>query len=102
MQSAPANTRTLEKTQAALLPIARRVFWWDEPTTWLDNIPRFAAQVMIYGDWNDTVLTRQLLGDTTFKEVLKNPPTGVFDLKSWTYWHRHYNLPVPPLPKRKF
>ncbi len=87
--------------RAALLPVARRVFWWGQPEEWLDNAIRFTAQVMTYGDWDDAMLTLELLGDRWFREVLKNAPPGVFDIKSWTYWHRRFHLDVPPLPSRK-
>jgi hypothetical protein len=56
---------------------------------------------MTYGDWNDTVLALELLGESLFKSVLQNPPAGVFDLKSWLYWHHHFHLEAPPLPARR-
>ena len=84
-----------------LLPIAKRVFWWGDPEEWLGDAIRFAAQAMTYGDWDDTVAVWKILGDGLLRQVLHSPPPGVFDLKSWTYWHRRYNLAVPPLPERK-
>jgi hypothetical protein len=91
----PANLRP------ALVPVAKRVFWWGAPEEWLDDPIRFAAQVMTFGDWNDVALVLKTLGDSLFQQVLKTPPVGVFDIKSWTYWHHHYHLEVPPLPTRK-
>ena len=90
-----------EHVRPALRPIAGRAFWWGNPDDWLDDAPRFAAQVMTFGNLEDTGLTLELLGDSLFRHVLENPPPGVFDLKSWTYWHHHYHLAVPPLPTRK-
>jgi len=87
--------------QAALLPVAMRVFWWGNPEAWLNDPSRFAAQVMTYGDWNDTVLTLKLLGESVFKAVLQNPPAGVFDVKSWLYWHRYFHMEAMPLPTRR-
>jgi hypothetical protein len=84
-----------------LLPVARHVFWWGNAEEWLDDAIRFTAQVMTFGDWDDTVLVWRLLGDSMFRQVLQSPPPGVFDIKSWTYWHRRYELAVPPLPERK-
>ncbi|HEX9046302.1 MAG TPA: hypothetical protein VF988_04690 [Verrucomicrobiae bacterium] len=84
-----------------LLPVAQRVFWWGQAEDWLSDTRRFVAQIMTYGDWDDTTLTLQLLGNNAFRDVLNDPPPGVFDPKSWTFWHRHYQLDVPPLPKRK-
>ena len=90
-----------ESARASLLPIAQRVFWWGSPEEWLDDAIRFAAQVMTFGDWDDTVAVWRILGDGLLRQVMQSPPPGVFDLKSWTYWHRHYNLAVPPLPERR-
>jgi hypothetical protein len=87
--------------RAALLPVVPRVFWWGDPQVWLNDARRFAAQVMTCGDWDDAALTLELLGDSWFKLALQNPPPGVFDIKSWTYWHHRYHLKVPPLPVRK-
>jgi hypothetical protein len=83
-----------------LVPVAERVFWWGQPQEWLDDALRFAAQVMTYGDWNDVVTTLRLLGDAVFCQVLADPPPGVFDVKSWNFWHLHYQREVPPLPRR--
>ncbi len=82
------------------MPVAKHVFWWGKPEEWLDDALRFTAQVMTFGDWNDTVLAWKLLGDPLFLQVLQTPPPGVFDIKSWTYWHCRYNLKAPPLPVR--
>ena len=87
--------------RAALAPVAQRVFWWGNPEEWLDDAIRFTAQVMTFGDWDDIALTLKLLGDSVFQQVLQNPPAGVFDIKSWTFWHCRYNLVVPPLPTRQ-
>jgi hypothetical protein len=84
----------------ALVPVAKRVFWWGKPEEWMENAHRFTAQVMVFGDWDDTTLTWKLLGDPWFRQVLAHAPPGVFDLKSWAYWHHHYQMKVPPLPRR--
>ena len=84
-----------------LLPVARRVFWWGKPEDWLEDALRFVAQVMTYGDWDDVRTTLSLLGEKVFLRVLENPPPGVFDVKSWTFWHTYYHQPVPAMPVRK-
>jgi hypothetical protein len=55
---------------------------------------------MTFGDWEDTALTLRLLGDDLFRRVLANPPAGVFDIESRTYWHCRYHLEAPPLPTK--
>jgi hypothetical protein len=83
-----------------LLQIAKRVFWWGTPEEWLNDAVRFGAQVMTFGVWDDVAAVWRIFGDKLFQQVLQAPPAGVFDLKSWTYWHKRYDLPVPPLPER--
>jgi len=89
-----------DNLQPALLPVAKRVFWWGKPEEWMQDASRFTAQVMVFADWNDTTLTWRLLGESLFRQVLAHAPPGVFDPKSWTYWHHHFQMEVPPLPKR--
>ena len=103
VDSAGLSNRTAlpDHLRAALVPVAKRVFWWGKPDEWLDDAVRFAAQVMTYGDWDDTAFTLRLLGESLFRETLQTPPPGVFDMKSWTYWHHHFKLKVPPLPTRR-
>jgi hypothetical protein len=89
-----------DRFRPALLPVAKRVFWWGKPEEWMEDVSRFTAQVMVFGDWADTTLTWKLLGEPLFRQVLADAPPGVFDPKSWTYWHHHFHLEVTPLPKR--
>ena len=86
----------------ALLALARRLFWWKTPEEALSNQNRFLAQVMTYGTWRDIQEARRHFAETAFREALQDAPAGVFDKRSWTYWHHALHLtPVPPLPQRK-
>jgi hypothetical protein len=89
------------EVRARLIPVARRVFWWGDAENWVQDELRLAAQVMTFGNFDDVRLTLRLLGDKTFVDALKSAPAGVFDPKSWTFWHAYYRLPLPPLPARK-
>jgi hypothetical protein len=84
-----------------LLPIAKKLFWWGKPEEWLPEPIRFLAQVMTYGDLDDVCATLETLGKSAFVQVLDNPPPGVFDQKSWAFWHVYYDRSVPPMPIRK-
>lgn len=87
---------------AELLPVAAKVFWWGTPEDALQDLTRFVAQVMTYGDWQDVQKTMRLLGEPAFEAVLENPPAGVFDKKSWNYWHAFFGrTPIPELPRRQ-
>lgn len=73
-----------------------RLFWWD------DNHPRspqrIAAQVMVFGSLDDIRETGERFGSGIFGKVLDNPPSGIFDKKSWSYWHKKLGRPVPAFP----
>ena len=100
--TAPPRPREIPShLHAELIPVARKVFWWGEPKDWLDDRVRFVAQVMTYGDLEDIRTTIGTLGNKAFSEVLDNPPAGILDIKSWTFWHRRFGRDVPPLPQRK-
>lgn len=82
--------------------VAKRLFWWQSPSDALSDPIRFLAQVMTYGTVEDVLTVRQHFSESFFREVLVNPPAGVFDPRSWNYWHIAFGIkPVPPLPKRQ-
>lgn len=85
-----------------LLNMARRLFWWMPPEEALERPARFVAQVMTFGTWNDVQCARAQLGEERFRDVLAAAPTGVFDERSWHYWHHVFGIdPVPPRPVRR-
>ena len=91
------------KMQTSPVQLARRLFWWKAPEEALANHDRFLAQVMTYGTWQDIVEARTHFGDAAFRQALRHAPPGVFDARSWTYWHHTLDLlPVPPRPRRNF
>jgi len=99
-ESSPVRIAVPEFMRPELAPVAKRIFWWGKPDEWMEDAVRFAAQVMTFGSWDDTALALRLLGDSVFRQALQTPPAGVFDIKSWHFWHLHYHMTVPPLPAR--
>lgn len=82
--------------------LARRMIWWKEPEEALRYPARLLAQVMSLGTWDDVQLARRLWTREEFVAVLKAAPPGVFDHRSWAYWHRVLKVePLPPLPQRQ-
>ncbi len=69
----------------ALLAVARRVVWFEEPAVALADPVRFLAHVMTYGTLEDLVALRGMVGKEEFREVLDPAPPGVFDRRSWAY-----------------
>ena len=81
--------------------VASRLFWWKSPEEALADQNRFLAQVMTYGTIEDLAVARRHFPESAFREVLASPPAGVFDPRSWSYWHVRFGLqPSPELPRR--
>jgi len=56
---------------------------------------------MTYGTLDDIATGMKYYADVDFELVLKDPPAGIFDRRSWNYWNlRYHREPVPPLPQR--
>ena len=82
--------------------VASRLFWWKSPEEALADQSRFLAQVMTYGTIEDLAVARHYFPERAFREVLASPPAGVFDPRSWSYWHIRFGLEPPgDLPRRK-
>jgi hypothetical protein len=63
----------------------------------------FLAHLMTHGTLEDIAIAMKYYSDADFDLVLKDPPAGIFDLRSWNYWNlRYHHEPVPPLPQRIF
>ena len=85
-----------------LLEVASRLIWWKDPDEALADERRFLAQAMTDASLTDMTFIRRVFGDNALRNVLADPPPGVFDQRSWGYWHLIFGLePVPPLPRRR-
>ena len=81
--------------------VAKRVVWFKPPEETLNEPTLFLAHVMTYGTLADIVTAMKFYSDDDFDRVLREPPAGIFDVRSWTYWNLHFrHEPVPPLPSR--
>lgn len=81
--------------------LARRLFWWKSPAEALDDPNRFLAQVMVIGTWEDVTLAREHWTEEDFRKALCHAAPGVFDARSWAYWHHVLGVSqVHDLPKR--
>ena len=84
-----------------LCAVAQRVVWFESAEETLRQPKRFLAYVMTYGTVEEILSVREYFSPQDFEAVLSDPPPGIFDLHSWSYWngvfHRH---PAPPLPER--
>jgi hypothetical protein len=101
-RSRPHARRTAQRQPRLLRRLAAKVFWWKTPEEALRNPARFVAQVMTHGDWSEVQATRRYFGESAFLSVLRDPPPGILDRRSWAYWHTVLGkLPAPELPRRR-
>jgi hypothetical protein len=100
-QTARGGNKTLNMfDDNPLKGIARELFWWQSPEVSLSNPRRFLAQVMTLGTWVEVQCVRDSFGWDAFKDTLLNAPPGVFDGRSWSYWHAFFGLPEAEMPRR--
>ena len=85
-----------------LLQIARKVVWYDRPEQTLEDLDTFLAHVMVYGSSADVAVTGQYVPAEEFRRVLENAPAGLFTEEVWRKWHERLEMPVRPLPRRRF
>lgn len=78
--------------------VARRLLWWMAPAVAAADSRRFVAQVMVYGTAEDVVAAQARFGESDFRAVLADPPAGLFDPRSWAYWHAVLGLGQPAVP----
>ena len=90
-----------DNREEILLDIAKKVVWFQNPEKTIKNKDEFLAYLMVYGFDDDVYLSMQYFSLDDFKEALKHSPIGLFDSKSWAFWHYALGFNnIPPLPKR--
>jgi hypothetical protein len=86
----------------AMRKVAMRVVWFKAADEALADPLHFLAHVMTYGTAEDLAIVRRAVPIEALRAVLDNPPPGVFDARSWSYWNLVLanQSPPPPLPAR--
>jgi hypothetical protein len=101
LKIASKTVQAEEARSRQLAAIARRVCWWQPAASTLKDTPVFLCRIMALGTWEDTCIALERYGRNAFREALQNAPPGLFDPRSWHYWHHRLELlPVPSLPER--
>lgn len=85
-----------------LLHVAQRCVWHKPPEQTLTNVPYFVAYVLTYGTHEDVKCLRRYVTDKDLGQMLDQAPPGIFDGRSWAYWHVMLDLPSQPMPQRHF
>ncbi|MBI5394407.1 MAG: hypothetical protein HZA91_03835 [Verrucomicrobia bacterium] len=95
-------TAPKQERLASLRQIAAELIWWQPPEVSLSQPVRFLAQVMALGTWQEVRTIQEAYGKDALREILNEAPPGVFDRRSWSYWHAVFGLSEPPMPQRSF
>lgn len=83
------------------IAVARKYVWWQPPERAIDDARTLLAQVMTLGVLEDVRWLLDSVSQESLRQVLGDPPIGVFNGRSWHFWHLRLGCkPVPPLPKR--
>lgn len=86
----------------ALLAVAQRVVWFKDSAEVLADPAHFLAHVMTYGTPEDLRALQDVVNVDDYREALEQAPPGIFDARSWAYWHLKFGIsPAPPLPLRR-
>ncbi|MDR0484278.1 MAG: hypothetical protein LBH40_03280 [Alphaproteobacteria bacterium] len=86
-----------------LLTVASKVIWFQKSQEALEDKTHFLNYLMTYGSEEDIKIAYKYYSKKDFKEALQKAIPGIFDEKSWNYWHIILDItPTPPLPRRDF
>ena len=98
------NADRRELVDPALTRAARDAVWWMPPEETLApaNEILFLNQAMQFGG-SETLLTiRKHFDDERLRCSLHEARPGIFDRRSWAYWHNVLGMGAPPpLPVRR-
>lgn len=94
MKLTPPVTKRLSK-------MAPKVVWWKSKEEALSNPKDLIARVMALGTWEDVQELEKIVKLRFLKIALKEAAPGVFQPDAWCYWHRHLQMRLSSLPRRK-
>ena len=82
--------------------MARKYVWWQPPERALADRSLFLAQMMNLGTTDDVRWLLARVSTSELRDVLCDPPIGIFNRRSWNFWHLRLGLTPPPeLPARR-
>ena len=82
--------------------MARKYVWWQPPERTLEDRRLFLAQMMTLGTAADMRWLLSRAPASELRRVLRDPPIGIFNRRSWNFWHLRLGLtPTPELPARR-
>lgn len=91
---------TLASVNPEIRRLASRVVWWEPPEVVVMR-DDFICRVMALGSWEDVNSLDRLFGTGRLRAALGDASPGIFDARSWHYWHHRLGLgPAGLLPTR--
>ena len=88
--------------QHVALEMAAKYVWRKDPPQALADFTLFIAQMMTFGTMGDTRWMLDTYRTSELRDVLRNPPPGIFNGRSWHFWHHKLGmLEVPDMPVRR-
>ena len=100
--SALADLERRLQADRRALRMAKKYVWWQSPERALADGRVLLAQMMTLGTAGDMRWLLSVVSSEHLLQVLDDPPIGVFNRRSWAFWHfRLGREPVPALPARR-
>ena len=82
--------------------MARKYVWWQPPEETVADRKLFLAQLMTLGTVEDVRWMLAAASADELRAVLRDPPVGIFNARSWSFWHLRLGFDTaPPLPVRR-
>ena len=80
--------------------VIAKTIWWKKPEEALQDREQIIAYAMTYGTLDEVAFLMKTWGVPAFEAVLEHPPAGIFDIRSWHFWHLYLRRPIRSLPTR--
>ncbi len=81
--------------------MASKYVWWQTSDRTLATPLLLLAQIMTLGTVDDVRWLGSVVSEDDLREVLRTPPVGIFNGRSWRFWHLRLGCePIPELPRR--
>jgi hypothetical protein len=79
--------RAPKPPDARIAEIARRLAWWQSAQQTLARPLELVARVMVEGSREEIFDVERFFGRRVLLEALTKAPPGIFEARSWNYWH---------------
>ena len=100
--AAPEAMRKEGLTDCRAAAMASKYVWWQVPRLTLADPRLLIAQLMTLGTLDDVRWLIDQVPADALRRVLRKPPVGIFNERSWRFWHLRLDCrPIPPLPVRQ-